>query len=102
LRDLRLKLKRRKRIKLIDNYFMITKRQQLFVKEYLVDMNASAAARRAGYSVKNADKIGSQLLGKTRVAEQIRIATEARTNKLDIKADVVLQELAKNSICEHW
>ena len=74
---------------------MLTEKQKIFIKEYLIDLNASAAAVRAGYSAKNSDKIGSQLLGKTRVSEQIRIETEARTKKLEIKADAVLQELAK-------
>jgi len=40
----------------------LTPKQQLFVKEYLTDLNATAAAKRAGYSEKNADKIGPELL----------------------------------------
>ena len=50
----------------------LTDKQQRFVAEYLIDLNATQAAIRAGYSAKNADKIGSQLLGKTRVAEAIQ------------------------------
>lgn len=49
----------------------LTAKQQRFVEEYLVDLNATQAAIRAGYSAKNADKIGPELLGKTRVAEAI-------------------------------
>ncbi len=40
----------------------LTARQKCFVDEYLIDLNATQAAIRAGYSARNADKIGSQLL----------------------------------------
>lgn len=46
----------------------ITAKQEAFVNKYLVDLNATQAAIRAGYSVNNADKIGSELLGKTRLS----------------------------------
>lgn len=49
----------------------MTAKQKLFCDEYLVDLNATQAAIRAGYSKKNADKIGPELLGKTRVREYI-------------------------------
>ncbi|MFI5399116.1 MAG: terminase small subunit [Candidatus Binatia bacterium] len=52
--------------------YALTPKQQRFVEEYLVDLNATRAARAAGYSGKNADKIGSQLLGKTRVQAAIQ------------------------------
>lgn len=50
----------------------LTPKQARFVDEYLIDLNATQAAIRAGYSEKTADKIGSQLLGKTRVLEAIQ------------------------------
>lgn len=74
---------------------MLTEKQKLFVKEYIVDLNATAAARRAGYSYKNADKIGHQLLGKTRVSEAIKNEMVHRAKKLDITADRILNELVK-------
>ena len=49
----------------------LSARQKKFIVEYLKDNNAIRAAIRAGYSEKNADKIGPQLLGKTRVAQEI-------------------------------
>ena len=49
----------------------LTDKQRTFVAEYLVDLNATQAAIRAGYSARNADKIGPELLGKTRVAAVI-------------------------------
>ena len=42
------------------------------MEEYLVDLNATRAARAAGYSAKNADKIGSRLVGKSRVQTAIQ------------------------------
>ena len=73
----------------------MTAKQQRFVEEYLIDLNATQAAIRAGYSVKNADKIGSQLLGKTRVSEAVSRAKADRSRRTGINADRVLQELAK-------
>lgn len=73
----------------------LTPKQERFVQEYLVDLNATAAAKRAGYSAKNADKIGSELLGKTRVSEAIQKAIQERSQRTEITQDMVIQELAK-------
>ena len=73
----------------------MTPKQQRFVEEYLVDLNATQAAIRAGYSAKNAGKIGFQLLEKTRIAEAISAGQRSRFKRLDIDADMVVQELAK-------
>ena len=73
----------------------LTPRQERFVQEYLIDLNATAAAIRAGYSVKNADKIGSQLLGKIRVADAINRELAKRSKRTGISQDRVLRELAK-------
>ena len=73
----------------------LTEKQQIFVEEYLIDLNATQAAIRAGYSVKNADKIGSELLGKTRVSEEIGKALAERSKRTGINADRIIQELAK-------
>ncbi len=72
----------------------LTPKQQLFVQEYLVDLNATQAAIRAGYSAKNADKIASQLLGKNRVAEAVAQAMARRFRRTGISAERVLEELA--------
>lgn len=71
----------------------LTPKQEMFVKEYLVDLNATQAAIRAGYSIKTADKIGSQLLGKTRVARAIEEAKQKRADKLELTAEWVLENL---------
>lgn len=73
----------------------MTPKQQMFVKEYLIDLNATQAAIRAGYSAKNADVIGNQLIGKTLVSNAIQAAMEKRSTRLEITADKVLQEIAK-------
>jgi phage terminase small subunit len=78
----------------------LTKKQLLFVAEYLVDYNATQAAIRAGYSKKTAEVIGYQLLQKTSVQEAIAKATDKRLNRLEISADRVLQELAKLALSD--
>jgi len=73
----------------------LTAKQQMFVSEYLVDLNATQAAIRAGYSTKMAGKIGYQLLEKTRIQEAIETAMKEREKRTQITADRVLQELAR-------
>lgn len=72
----------------------LTDKQKAFVNEYLIDLNATQAAIRAGYSKKNADKIGSQLLGKSRVSAEINKAMAKREKRTEITQDRVLKELA--------
>lgn len=73
----------------------LTPKQAAFVREYLIDLNATQAAIRAGYSQKNADKIGPELLGKTRIKAEIQVVMDERAERLDITADRVLKEIAK-------
>ena len=73
----------------------LTPKQQRFVEEYLVDLNATQAAIRAGYSARNADKIAFQLLGKTRVAEAIAAAKAERSARVAVSADYVLNNLVE-------
>lgn len=73
----------------------LTLKQKRFVAEYLIDLNATQAAIRAGYSSKNADKIGSELLGKTRVAEAIQKALARRAAKVEVTQERVVEELAR-------
>ena len=73
----------------------LTEKQKRFIEEYLIDLNATQAAIRAGFSVKNADKIGSILLGKIRVKNAIDKAMAERSRRTGITQDRVLRELAK-------
>lgn len=72
----------------------MTPKQQRFVDEYLIDLNATQAAIRAGYSARNADKIGSELLGKTRVAAAVGEAKAERASETGVDARWVLTRLA--------
>lgn len=73
----------------------LTAKQRVFVSEYLIDLNATQAAIRAGYSEKNADKIGSELLGKTRIKEEIEARLQEREKSNKVTAEKVIAELAK-------
>ena len=72
----------------------LTPKQAQFVKEFLVDLNGTAAARRAGYSAKTAEQQGYQLLQKTSVQKAVAEAMQARSERTEITADQVLKELA--------
>lgn len=71
----------------------LTPKQEAFVSEYLIDLNATQAAIRAGYSQKNAGKIGPELLGKTRIAEAIHRAMEKRQERTEVTQDYVISKL---------
>ena len=73
----------------------MTEKQKRFVEEYLIDLNAKQVAIRAGYSVKNADKIGSELLGKTRVQQAVSEAIAERSRRTGVNQDRVVRELAR-------
>lgn len=73
----------------------LTPKQERFVQEYLVDLNATAAAKRAGYSGKTAEQVGYQLLQKTSVSEAIQKAMLDREQRTEITQDMVLRETAK-------
>lgn len=71
----------------------LTPKQERFVQEYLVDLNATAAAKRAGYSEKNAGKIGPELLGKTRISAAIQDAMREREQRTEVTQDYVIKKL---------
>lgn len=68
--------------------------QARFVDEYLIDLNGTQAAIRAGYSPKGADVAAVRLLGKASVAKAIAERQSKRAQKLDISADRIERELA--------
>ena len=71
-----------------------TPKQARFVDEYLVDLNATQAAIRAGYSAKMAGRIGQNLVAKSHIARAIAERRQARTERVEIQQDDVLRELA--------
>lgn len=71
----------------------MTPKQQSFVDEYLIDLNATQAAIRAGYSAKTAEQQGPRLLGNVEIAAALQAALAARSERTKITADDVLREL---------
>lgn len=70
----------------------LTPKQKVFVQEYLIDLNATAAAKRAGYKDPN---IGRQLITKNNVSAAIQGAMQSRQQRTEITQDMVIMELAK-------
>jgi phage terminase small subunit len=71
----------------------MTPKQERFVQEYLIDLNATQAAVRAGYSAKTAEQIAYENLRKPEIAAAIQKAQEARAVRTGITQDRVLTEL---------
>ncbi len=70
----------------------LTSKQQRFIEEYLIDLNATQAAIRAGYSAKTARAIGCENLAKPNIQEAIALAKQARAQATKIDSDWVLRE----------
>lgn len=73
----------------------MTERQQRFVDEYLIDLNATQAAIRAGYSAKTADQQGSRMLANVKVQQEIAEKMAERSKRTGISQDRVVLELAR-------
>ncbi len=73
----------------------LTPKQRKFVFEYLVDLNATQAAIRAGYSKKTAGTMAQRLIAKSHIREAIRAAQSRREKRTEITQDRVLNELAR-------
>ena len=73
----------------------MTKKQKLFVEEYLIDLNATQAAIRAGYSPDTAKEIGCENLTKPNIRACIDREMAERSKRTGVNADRVVQELAK-------
>ena len=67
-------------------------KQTLFCQEYLIDLNATQAAIRAGYSKKTAQRMGSENLSKPLIAEFIQQSMDIRSEKVEINAEWVLAQ----------
>lgn len=71
----------------------LTPKQEQFVHEFLVDLNATQAAIRAGYSAKTADKAGPRLLTHPKVAAAIQKAREGALKRADLTLDKIVSEM---------
>lgn len=73
----------------------MTKKQKRFIEEYLIDLNATQAAIRAGYSSDTAGSIGNENLKKPEIRARIDQAMAERSKRTGVNADRVIEELAK-------
>lgn len=73
----------------------MTKKQKMFVEEYLLDLNATQAAIRAGYSPETAGAIGAENLKKPQIQRAVAKAMAERSRRTGVNADRVVRELAK-------
>ena len=71
----------------------LTPKQQKFVDEYLIDLNATQAAIRAGYSQKGANVAASQLLSNINVSKVIELKRNKVSEKAGLSAEYVLTSL---------
>lgn len=73
----------------------LTPKQQSFVDEYLIDLNATQAAIRAGYSAKTAQEQSSRLLSNVMIQGAVAEAKAARAERVEVQQDDVLRELMR-------
>lgn len=73
----------------------LTEKQKRFADEYLIDLNATQAAIRAGYSAKTSEQMGYKLVQKSSVSEYIQERQKQLQKKTNITQERVLAELAK-------
>jgi phage terminase small subunit len=76
-----------------DDLMKLTAKQESFVREYLIDLNATQAAIRAGYSEATAKEMGYENLTKPHIKGKIDKAINERSEKLQISAEYVLSSL---------
>lgn len=73
----------------------LTAKQERFVEEYLIDLNATQAAIRSGYSAKTAEWIGPQLLGKSHVAAAIKDRRDELSRKTEVTQERIVLEMSR-------
>ena len=71
----------------------LTEKQKNFCREYLVDLNATQAAIRAGYSKKTAGEMGHETLKKPQIQKQLQKTMNKRAEKTEITAEMVLKDI---------
>jgi len=71
----------------------LTDKQEMFCREYLIDLNATQAAIRAGYSEKTSNEQGARLLANVSVQNRISELKAERNDRIDIDAGYVLRRL---------
>lgn len=79
---------------------MLTPKQAAFCREYLIDLNGTQAAIRAGYSKKTANEQAAQLLAKLNVQEYLKTLMDERAEKTKIDAEWVIKRLAQDATAD--
>ena len=81
----------------------LTNKQKQFCLEYLIDLNATQAAIRAGYSEKTANRIGHENLTKLDIQEEIKKLMDERVARTQNKADSAIESIIRTrNICEKF
>lgn len=78
----------------------LTEKQKMFAQEYLVDLNATQAAIRAGYSEKTAYSHGQRLLKNVEIQKSIQKAMQQRSQRTGFSQDMVLEKLGQIAFSE--
>lgn len=78
----------------------LTDKQEIFCREYLVDLNGTQAAIRAGYSKKTANRIATENLSKPVIQARVAALVEARAEKLEVDAEWVLRRLVDEATAD--
>ena len=78
----------------------LTEKQKRFCEEYLIDLNATQAAIRAGYSAKTANRIAAENLSKLDIQKYISQLQNSQSERTQITADTVLKELEKIALAD--
>lgn len=73
----------------------LTHKQQRFCDEYMIDLNATQAAIRSGYSKKTASRIGQENLYKPVIAQEIKRRQDELAKKAEITQEMIIRELAR-------
>ncbi len=78
----------------------LTPKQERFVAEYMVDLNGTQAAIRAGYSEKTANEQASRLLANVKIADAVAKKQQKRAERTDINAAWLLNRLAEEATAD--
>jgi len=83
----------RHRVAVLRTVRKLSRRQSLFIAEYLLDLNGTQAAIRAGYSEKTAQEQASGLLSNVMVQREVQKRTEKRAARLELRAEEVIETI---------
>lgn len=75
----------------------LTDKQRAFVEEYLIDLDATKAAKRAGYSKRSAGQIGNENLKKPKIKNAIAKERDKRQERTRVTQDMVIEGLLKEA-----